>query len=156
MVKVVFVCLGNICRSPMAEAIFRQLVRDEGLADQIEVDSAGTSDWHIDSIPHEGTRKILNEYQIPVDGMKARQFRSEDLDEFDYIIAMDRSNIENMQAIHKQGDQDKVILLLDLIEDTDDKDVPDPFFTGDFDQTYDLVTKGTQALLEKIKREQQL
>ncbi len=89
MKKVLFVCLGNICRSPMAEAVFRDLVSREGLEDRIEIDSAGTGDWHIGHPPHQGTRKILNENNISTEGLVARKIKIEDLTEFDYIIAMD-------------------------------------------------------------------
>lgn len=154
MVNVVFVCLGNICRSPMAEGLFRDLVKREGLQQKISVDSAGTSDWHIGETPHKGTLGIFEKYGIPAEGMKARQYAKEDLDKFDYIIAMDTSNVENMEAI-QGGKSSKLIRLLDLLEE-ENKDVPDPFFTGDFEETYRLVTAGCQELLNKIKRENDL
>ena len=153
MIKVNFVCLGNICRSPMAEAVFRKLVKDEGLDDRIQVDSSGTSDWHIGKVPHEGTMKILQENRISTDGMFARQYEAVDPDNFDYIVAMDASNIENMLKVTNGIESTKAFRLLDLVESSSIKDVPDPYFTGDFEQTYDLVTQGCQALLGLIKKE---
>lgn len=156
MIKVNFVCLGNICRSPMAEAVFRKLVQDEGLGDRIEVDSSGTSDWHIGKVPHEGTIDILKKNQISTEGMFARQYESSDIEYFDYIIAMDESNIENMLKMTNGMASLKVHRLLDLVEKSSIKDVPDPYFTGDFEQTYDLVTQGCVALLALIKKEKMI
>lgn len=151
MVKVLFVCLGNICRSPMAEAIFRDLVQKEGLADQITVDSAGTGNWHIGKPPHEGTLKILEKYGISAEGLAARQFTKEDLENFDYIIGMDSSNLENIARISGVKNSPKVMRLMDLTDHP--KDVPDPYYTGDFDETYELVNEGCRKLLEKIKKD---
>src|SRR5690606_26802126 len=93
LIKVLFVCLGNICRSPMAEAIFRDMVKREGLDAYIEVDSAGTGDWHVGKPPHEGTRRLLDSKQISYAGLVARQLTKEDLSTFDYILAMDENNL---------------------------------------------------------------
>jgi len=139
----------------MGEAVFRNIICEEGLNEKILVDSAGTSDWHIGEKPHEGTLKILEKHNISAAGMKARQYTQADLDKFDYIIAMDQSNVENMSGI--QGtESNKVIKLLDLLEDEANKDVPDPFFTGDFDETYRLVIAGCEQLLKRIKQENNL
>ncbi|OLN24024.1 protein tyrosine phosphatase [Domibacillus antri] len=151
MINVLFVCLGNICRSPMAEALFRNLVEKEGLSDQITVDSAATSSWHIGSPPHKGTLAILKQYDISSEGLLGRQLTKEDFEKFDYIVGMDESNITNIYDITGQPDHPKIIRLLDLTEHK--KDVPDPYYTGDFQETYYLVTAGCQALLEKIRSE---
>ena len=99
MIHILFVCLGNICRSPMAEAIFREKVKKEGLADRIKVDSAGTGDWHIGKPPHQGTREILKAKRISDEGLFARQIKASDLNEFDYIIAMDTENVKNIKKL---------------------------------------------------------
>lgn len=154
MINVLFVCLGNICRSPMAEAVFRHMIQKEGLSDQIKVDSAGTGSWHIGSPPHEGTLKILDEYQIESHGLVGRQFSKNDLEQFEYIVGMDESNLQNMYKILGKSDHPQIIRLLDLTDQK--KDVPDPYFTGDFEETYGLVTEGCHALLEKIKMDNEI
>ncbi|PIC78928.1 protein tyrosine phosphatase [Sporosarcina sp. P18a] len=151
MIRVLFVCLGNICRSPMAEGVFRKMIHDERLENHIEVDSAGTSDWHVGKAPHEGTLSKLAEFQISADGMAGRQLNIKDAGEFEYIIGMDEENIRNIHNIFGDHDHQRVLRFLDLT--SHQKDVPDPYYTGDFQETYDLVLEGCQALLELIKKE---
>jgi protein-tyrosine phosphatase len=153
MISVLFVCLGNICRSPMAEAIFRDLVKKEGLQDQIKIDSAGTGDWHVGHPPHEGTREILKKNQVIDEGIFARQIAADDLNQFDYIIAMDSQNIDNIGKVGKIKDHVKVNKLLDYVADNKGRDVPDPYYTGNFDEVYELVQAGCTSLLEEIKKE---
>jgi protein-tyrosine phosphatase len=155
LISVLFVCLGNICRSPMAEAVFRHYVREEGLENQIRVDSAGTGDWHTGEPPHHGTRKKLDQYGISYEGIRARQVKKEDFDTFTYIIGMDNRNVENLRKL--SGDPDaKVYRFVDFIPNTTYTEVPDPWYTGNFDETYQLVSEGCRHLLEKIKREHRL
>ncbi|MGD6830874.1 low molecular weight protein-tyrosine-phosphatase [Sutcliffiella halmapala] len=153
MVRVLFVCLGNICRSPMAEAVFKQLVENVGLQDRVEVDSAGTGDWHIGHPPHEGTRKLLDEKKISYQGMVARQVVKEDLSNYDYIIAMDSENLGNLRKMAGYDKTGFIGRLLDFVPASKINDVPDPYFTGNFDEVYSLVTEGCENLLNKIKEE---
>lgn len=151
MKRVLFICLGNICRSPMAEAVMRDLIGKRGLTDKIKVDSAGTSNYHIDEPPHRGTKAKLQEYGISTSGMKARQLRSSDLAEFDYLVCMDASNVRNTIEMLRAEGHTKVFRFLDLTPHK--KDVPDPWYTGDFQETYNLCVEGCEALLEKISSE---
>lgn len=137
----------------MAEAVFRHLVQEAKLEDQIEVDSAGTSDWHIGKVPHKGTRAVLDQHTISYQGMVARQFQKEDETEFDYMIVMDDSNKEDVLSICPLLGKEKLFLLTDFIQDREDTFVPDPYFTGDFDYTYELVTEGCRRLLAQIQEQ---
>ncbi|WP_182201472.1 low molecular weight protein-tyrosine-phosphatase [Paraliobacillus salinarum] len=153
MINVLFVCLGNICRSPMAEAVFRRLVEEEGIADKFHIDSAGIGDWHVGNPPHEGTRKILEQRNISYEGMQARQVVKADWEKFDYIVAMDQQNMHDLEAIEKEVEGVKVARLMDYVEKAEEENVPDPYFTKNFDYTYHLVDKGCKALLAEIKQE---
>jgi protein-tyrosine phosphatase len=138
----------------MAEALFRDSVKKENLPIKIAVDSAATSSWQIGFPPHEGTLDILKKYNISSGGLVGRQLKKEDFWKFDYIIGMDESNIKNIYRITGKPNHPKIIRMLDLTKYK--KDVPDPFFTGDFDETYRLISVGCRALLKKIRREQNL
>lgn len=155
MVRVLFVCLGNICRSPMAEAVLRHKIEQRGLQHQIQVDSAGTGDWHIGKPPHEGTRQLLDSYQISYADMAARQFGSADFDQFDYIVCMDDSNVANVRNITGGAEAD-IMKFMDLLPNESLREVPDPYFTGNFEEVYKLVEAGCNVLLEQIQKDHSL
>ena len=146
--RVLFVCLGNICRSPTAEGVMRDLVRREGLEDEIEVDSAGTGGWHIGSPPDERSTAAAAARDIVLDGA-ARQVTSDDFEDFDLVVAMDRENLANLRRMAPDGEaRDRVRLLR-----TDGGDVPDPYYGGEdgFDHVLDLVEAECRVLLEEIR-----
>ena len=148
MVRILFVCLGNICRSPMAEAVMRDMIEKENLSSKIKVDSAATSRWHIGDPPHKGTQAKLKEYGITTSGMKGRQLQKEDFEKFDYIIGMDSQNVSNIRQMLGQPEHPKIFRFLDITSHK--KDVPDPYYTGDFQETYNLVQEGCSILLHMV------
>jgi protein-tyrosine phosphatase len=150
-IKVMFVCLGNICRSPMAEMVFANLVKEKGLSALFEVQSSGTGAWHEGERPHPGTIQILREKNVPVDPRKrAQQIKSNVFQNFDYIVAMDSSNKQNLKRLGN------ATLLLDEIPGGKYKDVPDPYYEQNFDFVYELVTEGCTYLLKRICEEKEL
>lgn len=154
MINVLFVCAGNICRSPMADAVFQHMVNEAGLNDQVKVDSAGMGSWHVGEHAHRGTLNVLKRHNIPYDG-RARQFNRRDLDQFNYILAMDRENLSQIRHLERHDDNAEVSLFLhyaNLAGLTNVTEVPDPYYSGVFDQVYDLVTMGCQALLDHIRQ----
>ncbi|MGD6796245.1 low molecular weight protein-tyrosine-phosphatase [Metabacillus indicus] len=156
MIKVVFVCLGNICRSPMAEGIMRHLIEEEGLSGLISADSAGTGNWHIGKGPHEGTRRMLEENQISFEGITARQVSMGDLTESDYIIAMDNENLGFLRRLAGYSKTGYVGRLMDFVPDSDIADVPDPYYTDNFEEVYDMVYNGCRLLLNRIVEDHHL
>lgn len=135
----------------MAEAVFRHEVRIAGLEDVIAVDSAGTAMWHEGKPPHHGTRSQLDQYEISYEGMTARQILQTDFEKFDYIITMDDQNMSDVQTAFTISDQVHVAKLMDFVENPQEVNVPDPYYTGDFDYTYALVTEAVENLLSFIK-----
>ncbi|UOQ84552.1 low molecular weight protein-tyrosine-phosphatase [Gracilibacillus salinarum] len=149
MIKVLFICLGNICRSPMAEAVFRHIAEEKGLKDRFVIDSAGVGDWHIGEAPHKGTRAKLDEMKISYEGQLARQISANDFSEFDYVIAMDQQNMDDLASITTDADV-VVKKLMDFVAQPKEQNVPDPYFTKNFDYTYELVKEGCHQLLNYI------
>ena len=149
MTKVMFVCHGNICRSPMAEFVLKNMVKKLGVQDKFCIASSATSTEAIGNPVHRGTREKLAEHGIFVKGKYAIQFTKKDYKEYDYIIAMDSYNIKNLMRIIGEDTQKKVCRLLDF---DGGGDIADPWYTGDFDQTYDDIRRGLEAFINKIRK----
>lgn len=149
MIKILFVCHGNICRSTMAQSVFQHIVNKNGAADQFEIDSAATSTEEIGNPPHHGTVNELRRHNILLVPHRARQLTKADGDYYDYIIGMDTANIRNMQRI--LGSSDKVYKLMTFAGLS--KDVADPWYTGNFAETYADISLGCERLFEKLDRE---
>ena len=132
----------------MAEAVMRDIISKRGLSSEIKVDSAGTASYHIGEPPHKGTKAKLQQYGISTAGMSARQLKRKDGEDFDYIVCMDSSNVENAREMLDEVNEQKVVRFLDLTPHQ--KDVPDPWYTNNFQETYDLCVEGCEALLEHI------
>lgn len=148
MIKILFICLGNICRSPMAEFLFKDMVAKRGLADKFYIASAATSSYEIGNPVHPGTRNKLAQYGIGVAGKTAVQLTKADYDKYDYLIGMESSNIRNILCIVGSDSRHKVYKLLQFAGS--ERDIADPWYTGNFDVTYNDIHEGCTALLEYL------
>ena len=159
MIHVLFVCLGNICRSPLAEGVFKHLVFEDGLEDKIFVESAGTSGWHVGDRPDPRSIEVARENGIDLDSY-GRKAISDDFAEFDYIIAMDRNNFADMRSLDGSSKKDaaKLYLMRDFDEIGKGQDVPDPYYGGDdgFSYVFELLDRSCRNLLEEIREENKL
>ena len=148
MIRILFVCHGNICRSPMAEFVFKAMVNKRGLEDNFLIASAATSSEEIGNAVHYGTRNKLKKYGILVEGKYAVRLEKQDYEKYDYLIGMDQINVTNMRRIIGADPLNKLSRLLEFAGEH--RDIADPWYTGDFDRTYDDVVKGCKALLTNI------
>ena len=147
-IKVLFICHGNICRSPMAEFLMKDMVEKRGFSDRFYIESAATSTEEIGNPVHHGTVGILSRLGISCSKKRARLMSRVDYDRFDFLIGMDHYNIRNMNRICGGDPEGKISLLLSFAGE--ERDVADPWYTGDFNKTYDDIKRGLEAFLEKI------
>lgn len=153
MTKVLFVCMGNICRSPTAEGVFRQKVIDAGLEDNIHIDSAGTHAYHVGEPPDRRAQAAANKRGFDLSTQSARKVIATDFVEFDYVIAMDNSNFYDLEAICPAGYEDRIKLFLEFGNRFDETEVPDPYYGGakGFERVLDLVEDAAEGLLQTLK-----
>lgn len=152
MINVLFVCMGNICRSPTAEIIFRGQVRDAGLETEISIDSAGTGGWHEGNPPDDRAISLGNVMGFDMSHLRARQIQKEDFSNFDYILAMDKSNLYDLREMRPDSFHGHLSLLLDF-GDGETGEVPDPYYgdRSDYDRVFELVEPAAKGLLTHIK-----
>lgn len=148
MTKILFVCLGNICRSPMAEFVFKDMVKKQGKSDEFLIESAATSSEEEGNPVHYGTRKKLAEVGISTEGKYARKLKKSDYEKYDYIIGMEEYNIKEILKIVGKDEQNKIYKLLDFTNNP--RDIADPWYTHNFDSTYNDICEGCTELLKKL------
>ncbi|MDX1351492.1 MAG: low molecular weight protein-tyrosine-phosphatase [Thiomicrorhabdus sp.] len=153
-VSVLFVCLGNICRSPTAHAVFRKMVQDQGLEDLITIDSAGTAAYHIGKHPDSRSMQTARNRGIDMLDLRARKVDFGDFYVYDYILAMDDENYHNLLEMALPEHHDKIQMFLDYTQDYSEREVPDPYYGGaqGFEHVFDLVDSASEGLLEHIKQ----
>ena len=151
-VSVLFVCMGNICRSPTAHALFREQIKGAGLEDRIDIDSAGTHAYHIGNAPDARATATALARGIDMTDLRARQVCEADFEQFDYVVAMDRDNLSLLEASCPAPLQDRLSLMLDWVEGWGDE-VPDPYYGGNegFVRVFDMLTEASQGLLANIE-----
>ena len=152
-VRVLFVCLGNICRSPTAHGVFESMVQARGLTDRIHIDSCGTGDWHVGHPPDRRASAEAARRGYELDHLRARQVRPADFSEFDYILAMDSANFENVRRKDQTMEfSEKLIMMREFDEIDKGADVPDPYFGGEggFQDVFDILDRSTDQLLDHI------
>lgn len=153
-VRVLFVCLGNICRSPLAEGVFRQMVEEEGLKDNFEIDSAGTGPWHVGELPDPRMRSTARGRGLDISYQRARQIQREDLHRFDHVFVMDRHNLHDTLALDPDGDHGtRVRLFREFDPEPEGYQVPDPYSGGPegFERVYDIVQRTSREILDRLK-----
>lgn len=148
MIRVMFVCLGNICRSPMAEFVLKDLVRKRGVENNFLIKSSATSYEEIGNDVHYGTKRKLMEENIPVESREAVRLSKNDYEKYDYIIGMEESNVRNILRIVGEDKNSKVCKLLDY--SSNPRDIADPWYTGNFDKTYEDILEGCVAFLDSV------
>lgn len=154
-VRVLFVCMGNICRSPIAHGLFRHLVAESGLQERIAIDSAGTHAYHVGNPPDERAQDTAQRRGIDISDQRARHVKAADFEHFDYVLAMDRDNYAILARLCPPGQEDKLHLFMDFAEELSETEVPDPYYggMGGFEHVFDLVEVAARGLLERIKAE---
>lgn len=157
MIKVLFVCTGNICRSPTAEGVFRHLVQAEDLAAQFHIDSAGTDSYHVGDAPDKRAVKVASQHGVSLTGLKARALKVTDFNDFDYLYAMDGGHLFELQQRAPAGSSAQLELFM-TAANTSQNDVPDPWYgtEQDFENVFALVQQGADAILQKIRQEHSL
>ena len=150
--SILFVCLGNICRSPLAEAALRAEAERAGLA--VEVDSAGTGDWHVGSPPDNRAQAVALRHGIDISGYRGRQVTAGDFRRFDYVFALDGENLRNLRRVRPSDGTAELRLLMDLVPGREGSGVTDPYFGDDagFDVTWDDVTRAAKAIVERLQK----
>jgi protein-tyrosine phosphatase len=153
--RILFVCLGNICRSPMAEGVFRRVAEDAGMLHLFEIDSAGMGDWHKGEAPDHRAQKAALDRGVDISGQAARKVELEDFENFDLVLAMDGSNIEDLHDIAPHAARAKIRRFLDYAPQVGTQDVPDPYYGGTegFDHALDLIEAAAQGLLAELTKE---
>lgn len=154
-VGVIFICMGNICRSPTAEAVFRHYVEQEGLSDVIHIDSAGTHDYHIGEAPDGRTQRAASQRGYDMSALRGRQVAAGDFARFDYVLAMDEANLSILQRLRPRDAESHLGLFLEFAEKHDEREVPDPYYGGaqGFEHVLDLVEDTAGGLLRHIKQQ---
>ena len=153
-INVLFICMGNICRSPTAEAVFRHYVESAGLAESILIDSAGTHDYHIGDPPDRRTQRAARHRGYDMSSLRGRQIEASDFHRFDYVLAMDRGNLSILNSIAPSGCDSKAQLFLDYSRYRTEREVPDPYYGGEdgFEHVLDMVEDAAQGLLQEIRQ----